>query len=386
MSGTRTAEPAAEPAQETAATPQPAEGSPIGPAVVVRGRALRADTLSRLPSDEARRDYVRALGAAYGNRDVARLIARAQRRTLARLIDAAAVEKIAKNAAGKPMEAHHLVWELIHLFAPEKGFSLSGSRYEAGQVGFGLDGNTIVVGDDVVGRVAKGDTAAVGKDLLTAMSGLPDPFGQIAGGGVSVKSAPENIGIPRAVQEGSEAAWSKSLPGTKSQEQGGIIVQTAAGGYGFTPGQAGTSGTFTPNRSAVKKKKGEKLLGILHTHPYSAKEGGHTDVPFSGQDLAIMALQLDKISVVRSGDGWFVVATSKEFEERVKKAKSKRKLFDQIKKSWTDKFNAFPGNTKESAVFATPAVCLEFQLLYYTGHGGQLSMPPDMVKAYKATP
>jgi hypothetical protein len=241
-----------------------------------------------------------------------------------------------------------------------------------------------VIGDDVVARVAKGDTAAVGKELLTVLSARPDPFKLIASGGLSVKDAPEHIGIPRAVQEGAETAWSKSLPGTKSQEQGGIIVETATGGYGFTAGAAGTSGTFSPNRSAVKK--GQKYLGILHTHPYSAKEGGHTDVPFSGQDLALMALQLEKISVVRSGDGWFVVASSKEFEKRVKAAKSKQKLFEAIKKSWTKKFNAFPGNTKESAASATPAVCLEFQLLFYAGHGGTLSMPPDMAKAYKAAP
>jgi len=380
----RTAAPAAETAQQAVAAER------AGGAVAVTGPALaqalaaRADTLSRLPTDAARRDYVRAMGATYGNRDTARLVARAQRPTLARLIDAAAVEKIAKGAAGKPMAAHHLLWELIHLFAPEKAFSLSGSTYEAAQMGFRLDGSALVIGDDVVARVAKGQTTAVGQELKTALAGVADPFKLLAAGGVSVKNAPEHIGVPRVIQEGAEVAWSKSLPGTQSQEQGGIIVEDSSGGYGFTAGKSGTSGTFSPNYGDVKK--GEKLLGTLHTHPYSKKEGGFTDVTFSGGDLADMANQRDKIALVRSGDGWFAVATSKEFEARVAKAKSKQDLFNEIDKRWDALFNAALGDSKQSAAVATPKVCLEFDLLYYVGRDGSLSMPPDMAKAYKARP
>ena len=384
MSGTRTAEPAAEPAQETVAAERAGGAVTLPGPAPARSAAARAEMLSRLPTDAARRDYVRAMGAAYGNRDTARLVARAQRRTLARLIDASAVEKIAKGAGGKPMAAHHLLWELIHLFAPEKAFSLSGSTYEAAQKGFRLDGSALVIGDDVVARVAKGDTTAVGQELKTALAGVADPFKQLAAGGVSVKDAPEHIGVPRVIQEGAEAAWSKSLPGTKSKEQGGIIIEDSSGGYGYKAGKAGTGGTFSPNYGDVKK--GEKLLGTLHTHPYSAKEGGHTDVSFSGADLADMANQRDKIALVRSGDGWFAVATSKEFEARVTQAKSKRKLYKEIDKRWTQLFNAATGNAKESAAVATPKVCQEFQLLYYVGRDGSLSMPPDMAKAYKATP
>jgi hypothetical protein len=380
MSGMRTVETAAGPAQEKVGAER-ADGVVAAPA---RSAAARVDMLSRLPTDAARRDYVRASGAAYGNRDTARLVARAQRRTVARLIDAAAVEKIAKGAAGKPMAAHHLLWELIHLFAPEKAFSLSGSTYEAAQKGFRLDGSALVIGDDVVARVAKGDTTAVGKELRAALAGVADPFKLLAAGGVSVKNAPEHIGVPRVIQEGAEVAWSKSLPGTKSQEQGGIIVEDSSGGYGYRAGKSGTSGTFSPNYGDVKK--GEKLLGTLHTHPYSKKEGGFTDVTFSGGDLADMANQRDKIALVRSGDGWFAVATSKEFEARVAKAKSKQDLYNEIDKRWTALFNAAPGNSKESAAVATPKVCLEFDLLYYVGSDGSLSMPPDMAKAYKARP
>jgi hypothetical protein len=371
---------AIEPARETVAAETVAPAAPV-PA---RRAAARVELLSRLPTDAARRDYVRAMSAAYGNRDTARLVARAQERTLARLIDAAAVEKIAKAAGGKPMAAHHLLWELIHLFAPEKAFSLSGSTYDAAQKGFRLDGSALVIGDDVVARVAKGDTTAVGQELKTALAGVADPFKQLAAGGVSIKVAPEHIGVPRVIQEGAEVAWSKSFPGTDSQEQGGIIVEDSTGGYGYTAGKAGTSGTFSPNYGDVKK--GEKLLGTMHTHPYSKKEGGHTDVTFSGADLADMVNQRDKIALVRSGDGWFAVATSKEFEARIAKAKSKSALYGEIDKRWTKLFNAAAGNAKERAAVATPKVCLEFDLLYYVGSDGSLSMPPDMAKAYKATP
>jgi hypothetical protein len=385
MSGTRSAEPAAEPAQEPVA-PEPLSGATATAGTTpARSATARADMLSRLPTDAARRDYVRAMGAAYGNRDTARLVARAQapKRSVARLIDASAVETIAKGAAGKPMAAHHLLWELIHLFAPEKAFSLSGSTYEAAQVGFRLDGSALVIGDDVVARVARGDTTAVGQELKTALAGVADPFKQLAAGGVSVKDAPEHIGVPRVIQEGAEAAWSKSLPGTKSQEQGGVIIEDSSGGYGYKAGKAGTSGTFSPNYNDVKKKKGEKLLGTLHTHPYSAKEGGYTDVTFSGGDLADMVNGRDKIALVRSGDGWFAVATSKEFEARIAKAKSKLKLFNE---RWDALYKAASGNTKERAASVTPKVCLEYDLLYYAGSESSLSMPPDMVKAYKGTP
>jgi hypothetical protein len=385
MSGSRVAEQSAEPGQEEAAPSAVSEAAALGPIAPARSAALRAEMLSRLPSNAARRDYVRAMGAAYGNRETAQVVARAraEKQSVARLIDAATVEKIAKKVPGNTMEANHLAWELIHLFVPEKGFSLSGSRYEATQVGFRLDGTMLVIGDDVVARVAKGETAAVGQELIATLNALPDRFKQLTAGGVSVKDAPRNIAIPRILQEGAETAWSKSLPGTGSQEQGGIIVETAAGGYGFTAGPAGTSGTFPVNRGDVKA--GEKLLGIFHTHPYSAAEGGHTDVPFSGTDLGLMALQLEKISVVRSGDGWFAVATSKEFEALVAAATSKQALFQEIKTKWTAAFTAASGNTKERALAVTPAICLQYKLLYYAGHGGTLAMPGDMAKAY-ATP
>lgn len=376
---TRTAEQVAEPVAEPAAAA--AQGAGLVP-------QLSAAALSRLPSDAARRDYVRALGARYGNRDTARVVARsraqAPSRAVARLINAADVEKIAKKVPANKMEANHLAWELIHLFVPEKGFSLSGSRYDAGQAGFRLDGTMLVIGDDVAARVAKGETTQVGKELVTALSGLPDPFKQLTAGGVSVKDAPRFIAMPRAVQEGAETAWSKSFPGSDSQEQGGIIVETAAGGYGFTAGAAGTSGTFPFNRGDLKT--GETLLGVFHTHPYSAKEGGHTDVPFSGRDLAIMASQRERISAVRSGDGWFVVASSKEFEAKVAAAASKQAIFQDIEKKWDDAFKAASGNTRERAQKVTPAVCLEFKLLYYTGSAGTLAMPADMDNAYKAAP
>jgi len=385
MSGTRVAEQSAEPVQEEVAPSTVSEAAALGPMAPVRSAAMRADVLSRLPSSAARRDYVRAMGAAYGNRETARAVARAraEKQSVARLIDAAAVEKIAKKVPGNAMEGNHLAWELIHLFVPEKGFMLSGSKYEPAQTGFRLDGTLLVVGGDIATRVAKGETAAVGQELIAVLQALPDPFKLLTAGGMSVKDAPRHIAIPRAVQEGAETAWSKSLPGTESLEQGGIIVETATGGYGFTAGPPGTSGTFPFNRGDVKT--GEKLLGVLHTHPYAAKEGGHTDVPFSGTDLGLMAFQLEKISLVRSGDGWFAVASSKEFEALVAAATSQQALFEEIEKKWTDAFDAASGDTKERALAVTPAICLQYKLLYYAGHGGTLAMPSDMAKAY-ATP
>ena len=341
---------------------------------------LHTQALGRLASDGARREYVRRLGV-HGNRHVARV--------LARRVSADALKQIATGAKSKKGDHHafesmHLAWELVNSYCPEKGFALSGSRYSAGQKGGALDGTTLVVGDDIVDRVAAGDADTVGKELKSLLAKLPDPFGTLAKGGVGEATAPEILAIPLALDVAMDKAWSKSFPKGKSQEQGGVLVTDKKGEYVFHPGQAGTSGAFTPNRGSVKKN--EKLVSIAHTHPYDKSEGGFTDVAFSGQDIALMAISPEKMSFVRSGDHDFLMARTTEFDALVKKAKNKDKLFREIRKHWTDLFKGGTGSLPERARAATRATCLKYHLLLYEGDKGVLRQPQEMLAAHPKKP
>lgn len=364
------------------ATPQRGPGAPPQArldAAVSAGENpdVHARALGRLATDGQRREYVRRLGA-HGNRHVARV--------LARRVSADALKKIATGAKSKTGDRHafesmHLAWELVNSYCPEKGFSLSGSRYLAPQKGGALDGTTLVVGDDIVDRVAAGDADAVGKDLKALLAKLPDPFGTLAKGGVSEKTAPEILAIPLALDLAMDTAWSKSFPKGKSQEQGGVLVTDKQGEYVFHPGKPGTTGSFKVNRGDVKK--GEKLVSIAHTHPYDKSEGGFTDVSFSGQDIALMAKHNEKMSFVRSGDHDFLIARTTEFDALVKKAKSKQDLFKEIRKHWTDLYKAAKGTLPENARAATRATCLKYHLLLYEGDKGVLRQPEDLLAAHK---
>ncbi len=372
-----------------AATPEsaPAREAPVSVAPEVDPRVsareatdIHARALGRLASDGARREYVRRLGA-HGNRHVARV--------LARRVTADALKKIATGAKSKKGDHHalqsmHLAWELVNSYCPEKGFALSGSRYSAGQKGGALDGTTLVVGDDIVDRVAAGDADVVGKELKALLAKLPDPFGTLSKGGVSEATAPEILAIPLALDVAMDAAWSKSFPKGKSQEQGGVLVTDKKGEYVFHPGKAGTSGTFTPNRGDIKKN--EKLVSIAHTHPYDKSEGGFTDVSFSGQDIALMVKHSEKMSFVRSGDHDFLIARTVEFDALVKKAKSKDALFKEVRKHWTDLYKAGTGTLTDRARAATRATCLKYHLLLYEGDKGVLRQPQEMLAAHPKKP
>jgi hypothetical protein len=329
--------------------------------------------LGRLSTDAARRRLMRQVGRAYGNRYAARVLAR--RETAEGLTKIAASVKAAA-AIGRSLRAQRLAWGLVEAYCPEKGFGLSGSRYDAGQKAFALDGTILVVGDDVVDRVAGGAADTVGRELTQLLTGLPDPFATITAG-VGIKSAPSHLSLPLVADVGLQKAWEKSLPGDKSQEQGGVLV-SGTSGYEFRAGAAGTSGTFPFNRQDVKK--GETLVSVAHTHPYSAKEGGHTDVSFSGQDLALFATQKERMSIVRSGDHDFLAARSVDFDIRLLLSDSS-KLFAAIKKHWNDVFTAASGSLPDRARAATKSTCLKFDLLYYEGSKGTLAQPQDMIDA-----
>lgn len=208
----------------------------------------------------------------------------------------------------------------------------------------------------------------------------PKTFDDLAKGGMDTADAPDKIKLPEVMTKGMGEAWDKSFPGGQSQEQGGILVQNADGSYEWKAGTAksraeGGSGTFSPNRGDVGK--GQTLVGTGHTHPYDESEGGMTNVPFSGTDLANMIYNPEKLKMVQSGEGQFVSARTSEFDKKIKDLddKGKKKMYDDMKKD----FDAIMDDPKDKRPFeernrdAAIAVSKKYGLLFYQGKGGELA-------------
>ncbi|MEJ8810782.1 DUF4157 domain-containing protein [Variovorax ureilyticus] len=85
----------------------------------------------------------------------------------------AALAKRALAASKPEFAVHEVVWRLINAYGLDMHFELNGSRYEKGRKGVLVDfkgsgprtTGTIVAGDDVLQRIAKGDAPAVAKEI-----------------------------------------------------------------------------------------------------------------------------------------------------------------------------------------------------------------------------
>lgn len=94
--------------------------------------------------------------------------------------------------------------------------------------------------------------------------------------------------------------------------EGRLVIDNIHGDY-RDPG----GGAFFPDLNATKIlgmiPSGLKLLGLLHTHPYTiAQDGRNYSATFSGRDLAQMMNQDLNFSIAQSNDSqWMVVRTDK---------------------------------------------------------------------------
>lgn len=200
-------------------------------------------------------------------------------------------------------------------------------------------------------------------------------FDKVSEAGLKSADAPDSVKLPAAVDKSMQDGYKRSFPGGKSQEQGGIIVKDKDGKYVMRDAPAGDSGSMTPNYG--DKKATDTLIGVGHTHPYDASEGGHKGVSFSGADLARLALVADRIAVVEAGGTQFLAARTAEFDKLLegKNQAQKRALFNEINTHWDTKFAA--GGAKgivKAAEAATKSTCDKYHLIYYKGaSGGDLS-------------
>lgn len=200
------------------------------------------------------------------------------------------------------------------------------------------------------------------------------------GKSVAEQDAPKHIVLPPALVQGMQKAWDGSIPMGKSQEQGGILVRNKDGSYEWKAGAAGESGSFDPNYD--DKGKDQSLAVLGHTHPYDETEGGYTNVPFSGQDLARQVYSDEPVNVVQSGKGMFGTARTAEFDKMVAglDEKAKRKMFQDMNKEWNDLFSSGKGELPGKADAATRAICHKYHLLYYKGEGDSLDLVDTAAK------
>jgi hypothetical protein len=239
-------------------------------------------------------------------------------------------------------------------------------------------GNRATAGALRGGRGAQASGPTLARMFFPWVMPIRLPTFWLASLGLPKASAPVSVTLPKAFEQGLKKAWGKSLPGKKSKEHGGILVSTPSGEYKWRPGKKSTSGTFSINYKDVKE--GETLVASAHTHPYSKKEGGYTNVAFSGGDMANFVTGGERIKVVRSGDGEFLIAKSKEWDDDVRGRNATKidELKADIEKTWQDAFDADAGDLPAKSQAGAKAVAKKFNLLYYAGSGGVLTMPADL--------
>lgn len=231
--------------------------------------------------------------------------------------------------------------------------------------------NTGAIVGGIVGGVLGGlFGAAIGAGVGSQFDSGPDTGGSF----VKLSDAPKTVEVPKVLNDGLADAWKDSFPKGRSQEQGGMLVQKSDGTLEFRRGAAGDSGSFSPNYGDLKD--GETLIGLVHTHPYDATEGGHTNVSFSGADIANLVSRRDPIKMVQSGDGQFMVMRTQEFDARVNKLDDagKQQLYDDMKADYRKVFNqdADKFTFAERNDRAAESVAKKYDLAYYTGKNGSL--------------
>jgi WXG100 family type VII secretion target len=231
--------------------------------------------------------------------------------------------------------------------------------------------------EDDAARVLRGDGAGgAGGGAGGTATATKDAM-SVLGGATSQKNAPAQIALPSALNNGMQSAWKDSFPGGHEQEQGGILVQTKTGDLKWIRGKAGTAGTWPPNYGDIGDNQ---FIGLGHTHPY---DSGHTDVAFSDVDLSFLfkadpsAKQAEKMMMVQSGEGQFVVARTDEFNKMIagKSQTDVDTLIAEMKKTYADARKAKKdagGNFTEQIDAAVKAVSDKYQLVYYKGKSGAL--------------
>jgi type VI secretion system secreted protein VgrG len=201
------------------------------------------------------------------------------------------------------------------------------------------------------------------------------------------QDAPKAIKIPKDLQKQFDEQWKNSFPGGKSQEHGGTLVRSTkpaveAGGDPATgttrscpktgdlsmvnsgSGLNASSGSFSPDRNVPA---GTTAIGVFHTHPYDASEGGNTDVSLSGGDAAYMINKGDPAIIAQSGDGQFMYLRTQQTPANVDYTK-----LDDDQNARISELVGDGRSFSEASQIAAKETAQKYHLAYYEGKGGVL--------------
>lgn len=164
-----------------------------------------------------------------------------------------------------------------------------------------------------------------------------------------------------------QESYKNSFPGGKSQERGGTLVKDKLGRIKVVNERAGTSGTFTPNRSIDTN---DTIIGTYHTHPYDKSEGSYKGVSLSGADIAYAIHYKEQL---------YVDAGSKQF--MVMPAKNTLNVdASTLNNEWNSEFKKILTGGKdlpEASAEATKKVTKKYGMAYYEGKDGALKLIVD---------
>jgi hypothetical protein len=176
-------------------------------------------------------------------------------------------------------------------------------------------------------------------------------------------AAPATVTLPRRVSDAMQKAVAGSFPGGRSLEHGGTLVQDGGGNVWVRGVGAGTSGSFTPDRTVAGA--GERIIGTFHTHPYDASEGGHAGVSLCGADLGY-AVHFKEPVYVDAGTHQFAVMPTQATPVLAPGV---------LAQDWEQEFSALLGAGKslqDASSQASNAIARKYGLAYYEGSHGVL--------------
>jgi RHS repeat-associated protein len=172
--------------------------------------------------------------------------------------------------------------------------------------------------------------------------------------------------VNAAANESANKAWKESFNEDKSKvnEVGFLLVQST------TVIKLGTSETIKdeivvrnytisehPDNINLNKtvNNGEKIVGDLHTHPYSLTEGSHLGIAFSPKDISNLrySAKNDYVKLVESGTKRFaLVITDEKKAEAFFKGKSEK----DFKKEWDACYDNLEGSMQENVKTAITSI------------------------------
>jgi hypothetical protein len=176
-------------------------------------------------------------------------------------------------------------------------------------------------------------------------------------------AAPLIIVVPAELNQQMQSLWEKSFAGSKSQQQGGVIVRDVSGKLSLVNTGSRRADIFCADRNVTSE---QKILGLFHTRPYDQSEGGHVDVSLSGGDAEYLLNHPDDVLIAQSGEGQFMVLRTEATAKSVDAAKVQVQHNARIRQLLNQ-----GARFDEASRIAARETAVDQGLAYYEGKDGE---------------